>query len=140
LDAAPQYYALSYSWSSRFPESDNAEDEAVDWDGPHLAISCNQLPYYTAQNLYDTLSQIFKDHSENISLWVDAIFISQSDVQEKNNQVSPMGNMFAAAEKVICWLGREDAHIPRAKQLIHLLSAVGPAPVIQTKGETPGCN
>jgi Heterokaryon incompatibility protein (HET) len=123
LDIAPQYYALSYNWGSPFPKRDEVDDKALDWDNLHKLIYCNNLPYFTGQNLYDALSEISRECPE-IYLWVDSICISQNDLEEKNNQVSLMGNIFASAENVFCWLGREDAYSLRATQLIKLLSQI----------------
>jgi len=38
-------------------------------------------------------------------LWVDAVCIDQSDVEEKSHQVALMPEIYFTATKVLCWLG-----------------------------------
>ncbi|KAF2800064.1 HET-domain-containing protein, partial [Melanomma pulvis-pyrius CBS 109.77] len=44
-------------------------------------------------------------------LWVDALCINQDSVQERNHQVSMMGNIYRNAKCVYCWLGTWKADI-----------------------------
>jgi hypothetical protein len=41
-------------------------------------------------------------------LWIDAICINQEDLEERENQVRFMCEIYQRAERVVCWLG-EDA-------------------------------
>ncbi|OAL34629.1 hypothetical protein AYO20_06046 [Fonsecaea nubica] len=41
-------------------------------------------------------------------LWIDALSIDQTNVDERNHQVQQMGEVYACAEKVLIWLGQGD--------------------------------
>lgn len=43
-------------------------------------------------------------------IWVDALSISQSDIQEKNQQVRMIDRIFSQARQVIAWLGKHEDH------------------------------
>jgi hypothetical protein len=43
-------------------------------------------------------------------LWIDALCINQSKVQERNHQVGQMKDIYTQAAKMIVWLGKSDAH------------------------------
>lgn len=43
------------------------------------------------------------------ALWVDAICINQADVRERSEQVAIMRDIYQHAERVLVWLGEEDA-------------------------------
>jgi Heterokaryon incompatibility protein (HET) len=40
-------------------------------------------------------------------LWIDAIFINQADIQEKNVQVPRMKSIYENASEVLVWIGRD---------------------------------
>ncbi|KAH7255136.1 heterokaryon incompatibility protein-domain-containing protein, partial [Fusarium redolens] len=84
------YYALSYEWG----------DESK--DDPDINVTDRQVQI--RRNLFDALKSIRKP-TEDVRLWVDAICINQSDVQEKSQQVAMMGETFTKALGVISWLG-----------------------------------
>lgn len=46
-------------------------------------------------------------------IWIDAIFINQSHVQERNQQVSLVGDIYQNARQVFIWLYEEadDSHL-----------------------------
>ncbi|KAH8634294.1 hypothetical protein IG631_09694 [Alternaria alternata] len=46
------------------------------------------------------------DQQEQESLWIDAICIDQSRVEERNHQVAMMGKIYSLARKVLVWLGQ----------------------------------
>lgn len=56
-------------------------------------------------------------------LWIDAICINQSDVSEKNNQVSRMDQIYdhPNAQFCVAWLGRDDGHALQALNAIEKL-------------------
>lgn len=41
-------------------------------------------------------------------MWIDAICINQEDLGERSSQVSFMTNIYAAAARVVVWLGKDD--------------------------------
>ncbi|CVK91807.1 related to heterokaryon incompatibility protein het-6 [Fusarium mangiferae] len=93
-----EYHALSYEW-----EDESKNDPFITIDDHHVQIR---------MNLYDALNNIRKP-TEDQWLWVDAICINQSDVQEKSQQVAMMGEIFTNAVGVISWLGpaRDDSNL-----------------------------
>jgi hypothetical protein len=78
LENGPVYQCLSYTWGA----SDNTSDISV----------CN-TSFAVRKNLYDFLRR-FRDATETRSLWVDALCISQTDLDEKAHQVFMIGRIF----------------------------------------------
>ncbi|KAG5811351.1 hypothetical protein H9Q74_006055 [Fusarium xylarioides] len=85
-----KYHALSYEWR----EASN--------DDPNITVNGHKVQI--RRNLFDALRSIRKP-TEDQKLWVDAICINQSNVDEKSEQVAMMGNTFTRAIGVITWLG-----------------------------------
>ncbi|KAF5567598.1 heterokaryon incompatibility 6 OR allele [Fusarium phyllophilum] len=67
-------------------------------------ITVNGHKVQIRRNLFDALRSIRRP-TEDQKLWVDAICINQSNVDEKREQVAMMGNTFTRAIGVITWLG-----------------------------------
>ncbi|KAG5743040.1 hypothetical protein H9Q70_014239 [Fusarium xylarioides] len=85
-----KYHALSYEWR----EASN--------DDPNITVNGHKVQI--RRNLFDALRSIRKP-TEDQKLWVDAICINQSNVDEKSEQVAMMGNTFTRAIGAITWLG-----------------------------------
>ena len=60
---------------------------------------------------------------ESVCLWVDALCINQSDIDERGPQVLRMGNIYKNASETICWLGDEADNSFLAFDLIQILSS-----------------
>ncbi|KAH7385797.1 heterokaryon incompatibility protein-domain-containing protein, partial [Pyrenochaeta sp. MPI-SDFR-AT-0127] len=86
---ATDFEALSYVWG---------EGTAVE---PLLVNGCSMK---VTQNLHKAL-QSLRHRTEPRILWVDAICIDQSNVDEKNVQVAMMGDIYRAAKTVCVFLG-----------------------------------
>ena len=86
-----EYNALSYTWGPSTPI------RTIRVNGKPLNISENlwQFLHVAAQN-----PEIY-----SISLWVDQICIDQSSINERNHQVSVMGQIYRQASTVLIWLG-----------------------------------
>ncbi|KAH8664372.1 heterokaryon incompatibility protein-domain-containing protein [Xylariales sp. PMI_506] len=83
---------LSYVWGSPEPDGD---------------IAVNGRPFTVKHNLLDALDKL-RTHCGEFTqhpVWVDAICINQSDVQEKSRQVLRMTDIYLHAEGVVAWLG-----------------------------------
>jgi hypothetical protein len=89
LHAQPRFKALSYTWGG------------VDFK---RTIVVNGHKVCITPNLYAALEHL-RDLFSTAVLWVDAVCINQSDVRERNHQVSQMAMIYAAADEVISWLG-----------------------------------
>jgi hypothetical protein len=83
------YTALSYTWG----------------DSTTLhSIHIDDKPLQVRQNLWNFL-HCARRNSLADYLWIDALCIDQSQLQERNNQVSMMGDIYSRAERVVVWLG-----------------------------------
>jgi hypothetical protein len=92
LDKAPPYEALSYSWDGQ------SRDQYISCDGKNLAVTAN------CKAALNRLCRPFKSRL----LWVDAICINQSLIEEKNQQVDIMFFIYAGARRTLIWLGESD--------------------------------
>jgi hypothetical protein len=91
LEASPPYEALSYTWGSIEQDS---------------TITCDDIPLFVTQNLYDAIQYLCNPEHERI-MWIDAVCINQRHDQERTEQVGIMKNIYAKASRVVIWLGRE---------------------------------
>ena len=87
--ATRKYCALSYAWE------DPGEEETILVNDQQLKVR---------RNLFAFLHQLSTTRWKG-DLFIDAISINQSDLDEKNRQVQNMSRIFAAAKEVIVWLG-----------------------------------
>jgi hypothetical protein len=85
------------------------------------------------QNLWTFLREYRRDGHRRL-LWIDALCIDQTDLNERNHQVSIMSDIFSGAESVIAWLGlgvERDLRVvsehtrdtEKSRHLAHLASA-----------------
>jgi hypothetical protein len=101
-----KYAALSYTWG---PPGDTRQ---IILDGHKFTVR---------KNLYDFL---LRPESRNgVPWWIDAICINQDDVEERNSQVSMMGDIFERAEHVYVWLGNVNISLEK-NSLLSLLSTL----------------
>lgn len=84
-----QYFCLSYTWQPH---------------GPTHEILVNDEQVSIGHNLWLFLCSA-RSAALDKPLWVDALCIDQSNLQERNEVVSRMGDIYANAERVITWLG-----------------------------------
>ena len=89
---------------------DNAEFEALSYvwgsQAEKLPIKCNDCWLSIGSNLHDALCERRRRGSTAL-LWADAICINQDSNQEKTCQVRLMRDIFAKADRVIVWIGKE---------------------------------
>lgn len=92
LADSPSYHALSYVWG----------DPEIRQD-----ISVHDRIVSVTQNLGIVLRYLrFENRSRR--LWIDALCIDQNNRQERNTQVRMMGDIYAAANVVLIWIGEAD--------------------------------
>ncbi|RYP43865.1 hypothetical protein DL768_009613 [Monosporascus sp. mg162] len=91
-DATGQYEATSYRWGS--PE----DPQTITCNGAHMKIQRNAFSMLEGLRLPDRPRTI----------WIDAICIDQSNLDERAAQVSMMGEIYRGARKVVIWLGPPD--------------------------------
>jgi hypothetical protein len=87
-----QYQALSYCWGNGKRECPIESQEGVVMVMSNLVAALGRLRQ--ADNL--------------LVLWIDAICIDQSNLKERSEQVSIMGEIFKRVDRVFIWLGEED--------------------------------
>ena len=85
----PQFEALSYVWGDR------SNQVPIKVEGTEVLVT---------QNLHAALKRLRDTHAPR-RLWVDAICINQTDLQEQADQVAVMRDIFTAADSVTVWLG-----------------------------------
>ncbi|KAH9989491.1 heterokaryon incompatibility protein-domain-containing protein [Xylariaceae sp. FL0662B] len=92
LDTA-KFEALSYVWGEK---------------ATRQRIRCNGRWMHIGSNLLDALRERARRRLFG-PVWADAICINQSDDREKTAQVRMMRDIYARAQRVVIWLGREQA-------------------------------
>jgi hypothetical protein len=89
FESAPRYEALSYTWG----DARNRQDILI--NGKFSTIT---------ENLGVALRYI-RQKDASRTLWVDALCINQSDVDECSQQVRRMLDIYKRAARVLAWLG-----------------------------------
>ena len=90
LSENPRYEALSYVWD----QVPYGEERSITSEGG------------LATNLSRALQHLRKvDEPDGRVLWIDALCVNQKDTNERNHQVTQMGEIYSHAESVIVWLG-----------------------------------
>jgi hypothetical protein len=92
LDGAPQFCALSYVWGV---------ETASEWiraDGKALAVR---------PNLAGVLNQL-RWKVQPRYMWIDAVCVNQTNLQERNSQVQMMASIYRQAQRVYVWFGFAD--------------------------------
>jgi hypothetical protein len=162
IDTYNSFNALSYTWGCPFGEtrtetqlqadpnrpqpqatttvnqSPNVDREVTDWFVPSHPILCNGHTVLVCPNLFDALSQLHRDGMLEASWFIDYLCIDQSSLSERGQQVALIGEIYASAQRVFCWLGREDEHSTRVVELHRLLPPVVGNFVQEYMAATPG--
>ena len=96
VTSPPPYKALSYTW------------DAVP-AGRQIVV--DGQAFFVRRNLEKALRR-FRAATEEVWLWVDAIYINQNDVHERSRHFAYMHRVYEEAEEVVIWLGdaADDSH------------------------------
>jgi hypothetical protein len=89
----PSYEAISYSWATQ--EGDASLSQTVLCHGGIIPVT----------KTCEAALRRLRLSGRNRYLWVDALCIDQSNVEERNHQVGLMGTIYASASQVIIYLG-----------------------------------
>jgi hypothetical protein len=103
------FAALSYVWG----EKSNTRKILV--NGQEMQVT---------RNLEEALRHLSSESKfvAEYKLWIDAICINQSDLEERGRQVSRMRNIYGSAWSVIAWLGEGKSDSSRAIGLVKQLA------------------
>lgn len=88
------FEAISYVWGDRTKSTG------------HIRVDNNTFDI--GVNLEAALRS-FRNQTAPKALWVDAVCINQTDIQERNQQVASMRDIYHRCEKVLIWLGPDAA-------------------------------
>jgi hypothetical protein len=96
------YEALSYVWGKPVFSKSMLEEET----GTYLAMTEN---LHCALRTILALRTLANSHAPTAwRIWVDALCIDQSNLDERNHQVKSMAGIYSYAKRVLVWLGQED--------------------------------
>lgn len=111
------YYALSYTWGSEPP----SEVMAISPDGSQTAAGTSAQDILLTPNCAAALKLLRKRLGDSdTGVWVDAVCINQSNLAEKNVQVTMMADVYSLAKCVVVWVGQQWA--PQNTRSLILLS------------------
>jgi len=102
LSKAPTYEALSYLWG----DASVAEN-----------VVLNDSEITVTKNLHTCL-RVLRNRNDVGYLWIDAICIDQTSVEEKNTQVPLMRDIYSGARCVFIWLGPHADDSERAMSML----------------------
>ena len=110
IDNPPEYEALSYTWG--------------DSGGTRYSVFCDKGRLQVTSNLNLALLRL-RNHAPGITrtLWIDQLCINQANIDERNQQVSLMGEIYRKARQVDVWLGEEDDETAMGLSLLPKLLA-----------------
>jgi hypothetical protein len=108
-DKPPAYQALSYSWG-RPSEREKG----------HILLDGIKHP--VTETLEAALRRLRHEDGQNkLLIWVDALCINQTDLDEKAREVRRMRSIYQRAEQVSVWLGEHSKNSPLAWTLLRKL-------------------
>lgn len=104
LDKPANYYALSYTWGTEAP----SEAMSIFPAGDSTAAGPSAQVIPLTSNCAAALKVLRKRFGDtDTGVWVDAVCINQSDVAEKNVQVTMMADVYSLAKCVVVWVGQQ---------------------------------
>ena len=108
LSDPPPFVALSYVWGPPQPVCSIMLNDHTFHIRSNLgyflqALRAGPTPIAFLEHVVD--SEIVNEGSEQIWYWCDQISVDQTNLQERNHQVSLMDRIFSAASETIAWLG-----------------------------------
>ncbi|KAK4238448.1 heterokaryon incompatibility protein-domain-containing protein [Achaetomium macrosporum] len=105
------YEALSYEWGE---------------PGPTRIILVNGSAFNVGENLFQALRHLRLPDTDRV-LWIDAICINQSDLQERNHQVQQMATVYRRAYQVVAWVGLETEESREAFEFLQAAFVFSPS-------------
>ncbi|KAH9203950.1 heterokaryon incompatibility, partial [Leptodontidium sp. 2 PMI_412] len=102
------YTALSYHWG------DQSNKLPIYLSNTGFLETYDQASnFWVTESLHDALVQLRRNHyllpgDSKHALWIDAICIDQDNIEERNEQVRRMGDIYQKAALIYIWLGPEE--------------------------------
>lgn len=93
LSDPPEFEAASYTWATK--DGDSSISSSVFCEGTRIMVT---------RNCVELLRTLRKEDTER-TLWVDAICIDQTNLEERCYQITLMGEIYTKAVRVVIWLG-----------------------------------
>jgi len=121
-EAAPLLCELrNYSLRISSPRTHLYEALSYVWGNPKetLSIYVDKYRFQVTVNLHAALSRL-RDRSFERTIWIDAICIDQSNMDERKQQVQIMAKIYSNAHRVIVWLGERGVETRVALEAIQL--------------------
>ena len=115
-DTPPKYSALSWCWGV---------------PGREKLIMLNGSIIQIRNHLQRFLRALVR-HFGELTVWLDALCIDQSDIAEKSLQVTMMGQIYRSAERVYVWLGDGGSSSDFAFNSLKNSATSGPRPELPT--------
>lgn len=107
LNECLRFTALSYVWGV--------------FTSPPQTISCGGYAIPVSSNCWSALWHL-RERLGQVTIWIDAICISQDDIKEKEDQIPLMGDIYSLAMTVYIWMGEST---PESDEAIEYLSTAG---------------
>jgi hypothetical protein len=108
-----EFTTLSYMWGT------STAKDVVDIDGKTLQIHLSLAN--ALRDIYHRWNDGETDTGAENWLWADGMCINQTDTEEKNHQVSLMGEMYSRARKMYSWLGADNERVRRIIDTFNLV-------------------
>ncbi|KAG9189715.1 hypothetical protein G6011_06583 [Alternaria panax] len=102
LDDDIEYEALSYTWASEDGDASLSQRISCAYIGEE------QISVLPVTSSCASALRRLRFPSQERMLWVDALAIDQSNLQERNQQVAIMARIYSGASQVLVYLGEED--------------------------------
>ena len=113
-----QHACLSYMWGS------GKKIEQILVNNQRFDVHGNLWKFLNSWRQHKKMQPMETQH-----IWIDAICINQSDIEEKNHQVGMMGEIYQSATEVLVWLGEGELDIQEALHMINGMGSTGLSPL-----------
>lgn len=70
-------------------------------------IQVNDKPFRVSSNLFSALVHL-RDERKSRTMWIDALCVDQSNLEERGLQVLLMSKIYSSASRVVVWLGKKE--------------------------------
>ncbi|KAI8219941.1 hypothetical protein K4K54_009024 [Colletotrichum sp. SAR 10_86] len=112
LKDEPLFAALSYVWGDPTITEEISVNGYTSRVTNNLAAALRHI--FKQQEVITNAQQQQSGHTvQPISrLWADALCINQYDIEERNQQVAMMGELYSSASVVLSWLSSVDGDLP----------------------------